>query len=92
MKIIGGTTNDLEVFFLTHTGLALDVVKDGRIVPIVGIVSEFLMRSEGDPQVLKDSNQVMTSRFTNVCGIAATARISVQKMRPYITWNFVFEH
>ena len=92
MKIIGGTTNYFKVFFLTHTGLALDVVKDSRIVPIIGIVGEFLMYSEEDPQVLKDSNQVMTSRFTNVCGIAATARISLQKMRPYITWNFIFGH
>ena len=92
MKIIGGTTNDLEIFFLAHAIFAMDVVKDSRIVPIVGVVSEFLMCSEGDPQVLKDSNQVMTSRFTNIGGIAATARISVQKMRTYITWNFIFEH
>ena len=42
--------------------------------------------------MLKNTNQVMTSRFAYVDGIAAIARVAIKKMRTYIKWNLVFEH
>ena len=91
MVIIDGTTNDFKIFFLTHTFFTIYVVKNSRIIPIIGIVSEFVMRSDWNPQMLKDTDQIMTSRFANVDGIAAIARITIKKMRTYIMGNFVFE-
>ena len=45
--IIGrGTTNYLKILFLTNASLTVNVVKDGRIIPIFGIICEFLMRSQ----------------------------------------------
>ena len=92
MKIIGGTTNNFEVFLLTNTFLAINVVKDGRIIFIIGIVGKFLMRAHWNSQVFKYTDQIMTFRLTNVDGIAATARITIKKMRTYTKWNPIFKH
>ena len=34
----------------------------------------------------------MTSRFSDVGGIAATARVSIEEVRTYIKWDPVFKH
>ncbi len=91
MVVIGGTTNNFKIFLFTDACLAIHVVKDCRIVLVVSIIGKFLMRSHRNPQVFKDTNQVMTSRFSDVDGIAAIARITIKEMRTYIKWNPVLE-
>ena len=84
MVIIGSTTNYLKALFLTNALMAIMaiyVVKDGRIIPIIRVIGEFLMCSQRNSQVFKDTNQIVTSRFAIVDSIAATARITVKKMR-----------
>ena len=78
MVIIASGTNDFEILFLTSAAMAIHMVKDCRIIPIIWVIGEFLMSSQRNSQVLKDSNQVMTPRFSNVDGIAAIARIAVK--------------
>ena len=91
MVIIDGTTNDFKIFFLTHTFFTIYVVKNSRIIPVFGIVSEFVMRSDWNPQMLKDTDQIMTSRFANVDSIAAIANITIWEMRTCIMGNLIFE-
>ena len=41
--------------------------------------------------MLKNSDQIVTSRLANVEGIAAIARITIKMMRTYSKWNLIFE-
>ena len=78
MVVIAGTTDYLKIFLLTSAVLAIHMVKDSRIIPIFWIIGEFLMSSQGNSQVLKGSNQIMTPRFSDVDGIAAIARVTIK--------------
>ena len=78
MVIIASGTNDFEIFLLTSAVMAIHMVKDCRIIPIIWVEGEFLMGPQWNSQMLKDSNQVMTSRFSYVDGIAVIARIAVK--------------
>ena len=92
MVIVGSTTNYLKALFLTNALMTIYVVKDGRIIPIIRVIGEFLMRSQRNSQVFKDTNQIVTSRFANVDSIAAIARITVKKVRTYTMRDSILKH
>ena len=77
MKIVTGTTNNFEILNITYTFLTVNMIKNCGIAFTIRIIGQFIVRSKRDSKVLKDTDQIMTSRFTNVDSLAANARVSL---------------
>ena len=77
LKVVGGTAYDLKVLDISDTFLTINMIENCRIAFIVPIIGVFNVRFERDSKVLKDSDQKMASRFTNVDSLAAIARVFI---------------
>ena len=76
MEIVSGSSNNFEILDVTYRFLTFDMIENCGIT-FNEIKAQLIVCSEGDSKMFKGTNQIMSSRFTNVHSLALIPRVSI---------------